>query len=204
MGLPIRWLVLLGAVPLLLQAAEPVAPPPIDEAGMRSLESGGCVVLDRRPGEDGKPDGRFVTVARLVSGSRIKIWEVIHDKDGAAAFLDGVLESKVLEQKGNEILVEQRTRVGGPKGDYRYRLRHSLTPMERADFVYEGGELKDVAGGWWIFDGPEPGRHLVVYSLHIDAGLFAPQAIVKAGMRKTMPLTLEAIAREVARREAGA
>lgn len=166
------------------------------------MEAGECLVLDRRPDEKGEPEARFVTVARLIEGSRAAIWEVIHDKEGAADFIDGVLESKVVERSDQEILVEQRTRVGGPKGDYRYRLRHFLHPMSHATFAYEGGELKDVAGAWWIFDGPLPDRHLVVYSLHIDAGLFAPQPLVKAGMRKTMPRTLEAIAREVARRAA--
>ncbi|HRQ89072.1 MAG TPA: SRPBCC family protein [Bacteroidia bacterium] len=179
------------------------AAPSFAEPVAKRLASGECVVLERRPDETGSADHRFVTVARLVKGSRRTIWETIHDKEHAADFLDGVLESTVVERKGNEILVEQRTHVGGPKGDYRYRLRHTLKPMWRADFSYDGGELKDVAGTWWIFDGPSPETCLVVYSLHIDAGLFAPQPIVKAGMRKSMPGTMACIAREVARREAG-
>ncbi len=179
------------------------APPTLDEARGKRLAAGECVVLDLRPDETvSSKDARFVTVARLVRGNRRTIWETINDKDNAADFLDGVLESKVLERQGNEILVEQRTRVGGPKGSYRYRLRHVLRPMARADFTYAGGELEDVEGTWWIFDASPPEACLVVYSLHIDAGLFAPQAIVKAGMRKSMPRAVEGIAKEVARRTA--
>lgn len=177
-------------------------PPTFDDARGKRLAAGECLVLDLRPDETAASrDARFVTVARLVQGSRKTIWETINDKDRAADFLDGVLESKVLERQGNTLLVEQLTRVGGPKGSYRYRLRHVLQPMARADFTYAGGELKDVEGAWWIFDGPAPGTCLVVYALHIDAGLFAPQAIVKAGMRKSMPKAVEGIAKEVARRE---
>lgn len=184
----------------LLPAAEnPV--PAFDEAQLGRLKAGETLVLHQGPDEAGKtPDERFVTTARYVKGSRVLIWETINDKENAADFIDGVLESKVIEREGNRVLVEQRTRVGGPKGDYLYRLKHELTPMSRALFTYAGGELKDVEGGWWIFDGPEDGVFLVVYSLRIDAGFFAPQPIVRAGMRQSMPKTMEAIAREVSRR----
>ena len=178
------------------------SPPPLEEAQTKRLAAGECLVLERRPDEFGDPDVRFVTTARLIKGTRETIWEVINDKDHAAEFLDGVLESKVLKREGNRLLVEQRTHVGGPKGAYRYRLIHELTPMIRATFTYAGGELSDVIGAWWIFEGPDEGGCLVVYSVHIDAGFFAPQAIVKAGMKKTMPRTMAAIAKEVARRDA--
>lgn len=176
--------------------------PVFDEMDARRLDEGDCLVLERRPDETGEPDARFVTTARFIDGSRETIWEVINDKDHASEFLEGVLESRVLQRDGNRILVEQRTHVGGPKGAYRYRLLHELTPMTRAAFTYAGGELSDVIGAWWIFDCEKSDRFLVVYSLRIDAGFFAPQAIVKAGMKKTMPKTMASIAREVAKRSA--
>ncbi len=165
------------------------------------VEAGGCIVLEKRPDEGGEPDSRFVTVAAVVEGPRETIWEVINDKENAADFLDGVLESRVLERRGDRLLVEQRTRVGGPRGSYLYRLWHELRPMSRADFTYAGGELRNVLGSWWIFDASEEGVCIVVYSLHIDPGGLAPQVVVKAGMRKTMPRTIQSIAKEVARRK---
>ena len=165
------------------------------------VEADRCLVLERRPDESGDPDSRFVTVAAVVGGSRDTIWEVINDKENAADFLDGVLESRVIERRGDRILVEQCTRVGGPRGSYLYRLWHELRPMSRADFTYAGGELRNVLGTWWIFDASEDDACIVVYSLHIDPGLLAPQVVVKAGMRKTMPRTIQSIAKEVARRK---
>lgn len=191
-------LLFLAASIVPLAAVDPA--PVLDVALTKRLAAGECLVLDRRPDETGEPDGRFVTIGRLIEGARETIWEVINDKDHASEYLEGVLESKVIERESNRLLVEQRTHVGGPKGAYRYRLVHELTPMTRATFTYAGGELRDVVGAWWIFDGPDSKRCLVVYSLHIDAGFFAPQAIVKAGMKKTMPKTMESIAKEVARR----
>ena len=166
----------------------------------KQLDSGQFVALAQRPDETDSIDPRFVTVAKIVTGSREGIWEVINDKENAADFIEGVLESKVIEREENRILVEQLTHVGGPKGSYRYRLLHQLTPMTRADFTYAGGELRNVLGSWWIFDGKDPSTFLVVYSLHIDPGFLAPQVVVKSGMRKSMPKTIQAIADEVTRR----
>ena len=165
------------------------------------LTAGKCVVLSRRPDDGEKPYSRFVTVSALVEGTQREIWEVINDKENAADFIEGVLESKVIERIGNKILVEQRTNVGGPKGSYRYRLLHELKPMKQADFTYAGGELRNVMGTWWILEGTTASNCLVVYSLHIDPGFLAPQAVVKSGMRRSMPGTIRSVANEVSRRQ---
>ncbi len=136
-----------------------------------------------------------------MDGTRPEIWTVINDKEDAENFLDGVLESRVIEEGDDSLVVEQVTHVGGPKGAYRYKLRHRFTGMERADFTFIDGEIKNVEGTWWIFDWSVEGKHLVVYSLHIDPGAFAPQFIVKSGMKKTIPETFKSIEREVLRRQ---
>ncbi|MDF1861526.1 MAG: SRPBCC family protein [Verrucomicrobiales bacterium] len=173
----------------------------LPEEAKKGLREGNAVVLERRPDETAEIDKRFVTMAKLLTGTRSLIWEVIHDKEDAEKFLDGVLESKVLEKGENEILVAQKTHVGGPKGAYRYTLRHKLEPMKRADFSFVEGEIKNVLGSWWIYEAPDPEVMLVVYSLHIDPGVFAPQFVVKRGMRKTIPATLASIQKEVTRRQ---
>ena len=66
------------------------------------------------------------------------------------------------------------------------------------------GEINDISGGWYILDGPNPDYKLVVYALFIDPGGFAPQAVVKFGMKKTIPSTLTSTEDEVKRRRAGA
>ena len=164
------------------------------------LTAGETVVLSQRPDETDTIDHRFVTVAAVLEGPVSIVWEVINDKENAATFLDGVLESKVIEREGNTIIVEQVTHVGGPRGSYRYRLRHQLTPETRADFTYIEGELRDIAGTWWIFAEVDPTKCLVVYSLRIDPGLIVPQPLIRSGMRGTMPKTIKGIQSEVTRR----
>src|SRR5690606_1881029 len=73
-------LLLLAALALPALAAD--APPAFGEKEATRLAAGECVVLDRRPDETASAkDARFVTVARLVQGSRKTIWETIHDKE---------------------------------------------------------------------------------------------------------------------------
>lgn len=176
----------------------------LDEPLQAQLLSGDIVTLAKRPDETSKIDGRFLTLAQLLKGTQKEFWEVIHDKEDAELFVDGVLESKVLEESETEILVEQKTKVGGPKGAYYYQLQHTLTPFHRSDFKFVTGEIKDVLGTWWILEGPEPDQSLVIYSLHIDPGLFAPQFVVKRGMKKSMPGTLQSMQREVLKRRESA
>jgi len=174
--------------------------PELDAEDRERLEAGEAVILDRRPDEVDEVDGRFVTVARAIPGTRDEVWEVISDKKNAERFLGNMLESRVLERDGDRLLVEQRTRVGGPKDSYLYRLWYRFEPKRRVDFTHAGGELRDIEGAYWLFEGDGPDTCVVVYSLHIDPGLLAPQIVVKRGMKKTVPGTLASIRAEVLRR----
>ncbi|MAS97162.1 MAG: hypothetical protein CMO55_28560 [Verrucomicrobiales bacterium] len=185
----------------LLSVASARQPDFLSTVQKKKLAVGEALILERRPDEKSKPDSRFVTVARQIPCKKHLVWEVVDDKENATDFLDGVLESKVIERKENSILVEQLTHVGGPKGAYRYKLRHNLRPHDRADFAYAGGELKNVIGTWWFYDGPDEDSCIIVYSLHIDAGVFAPQFVVKRGMKKSMPKTLRCVYDEALRRK---
>ncbi len=196
--IPLQLTILAMSLPVF--ASEPYAG--YSEAAKKRLGAGEVLLLPQRPEETEETDKRFVTMAKLLAGSREMIWNVIHDKEGAEKFLDGVLESKVISKGENEMVVVQKTHVGGPKGSYRYTLLHKLQPMKRADFTFVKGEIRNVIGTWWIFEGPDPEHLLVVYSLHIDPGAFAPQFVVKRGMKKTIPATLSSIEKEVKRREA--
>jgi len=174
----------------------------LEEDTRSRLNSGEPVVLDRRPDESEDADKRFVTVAQFLTGSRAEIWDVIADKEGAEHFLSGVLASDVISEGDGFIVVEQETAVGGPKGSYRYVLRHELTPMKQIEFSFVEGEIKNVEGAWWIYDSPVDGKHIVVYALHVDPGGFAPQIIVKSGMKKSIPGTFASVQKEVLKRRA--
>lgn len=164
-----------------------------------SLRAGNVTLLKVRPGER-EANSRFVTLAQVIKATRDELWDVLIDKDTAAEFVDGVLESEVLKREPTRFLFEQRTVVGGPKGSYLYKLWYDLTPQEQITFSFAGGDIKNIEGCWWILESSEEGKVIVVYSLFIDPGIFAPQPIVKAGMKKSMPGTIASMQREVLRR----
>lgn len=173
------------------------------KAQLAVLKTGKAVQLPKRPGEDKKIDKRFTTFAMSINAPIEKVWEVVNDKEGAPDFVEGVLLSKVIEKGDDWIVVEQKTRVGGPKSSYLYTLRHQLYPYDRVEFKRVSGELKQVLGGWWFFEGEKEGTTVLVYSLHIDPGLFAPQFLVKSGMKTSLPKTLKWMKLETMRRMNG-
>jgi len=168
------------------------------------LNSGKAILLPHRPDESksGKIDKKFSTFAIFLPDVSVKeAWDVVNDKEGATKFVGGVLKSDVLEKGGNWMLLEQETVIGGPKKSYRYVLKYTLSPHEKALFTYKEGEVNDVQGGWWFFERKEKKGMYLVYSLYIDPGIFAPQFIVRSGMKKSLPETLGYMKAEILRRK---
>ncbi len=178
--------------------------PTLNAEQIDKLDSGKSVLLSLRPdeAENGKIDGKFTTVVIFLPGVSAKEgWDVVNDKEGATRFVGGVLKSKIVEKGDGWMLVEQETKIGGPKKSYRYVLKFNLFPHKKALFTYKEGEVNDVQGGWWFIEGKEKTGLYLVYSLYIDPGRFAPQFIVRAGMKKSLPETLGYMKAEIMRRK---
>lgn len=194
------------AAPAGAPAAPTIAPmqprPELSPAQWAELKEGKVIELELRPGET-EPNKEFVTVAIEAVATVPETWAVVDDKENAASYLSGVVESKVLERSPNTVVVEQLTKMnGGPKDAYRYTVKHEILAPQRSHFTYVQGELDNFHGCWYIFEGQEPGRSLVVFSLHIDPHFFAPAPILRKGMLKSMPESLLSLAAEIARRKA--
>lgn len=199
---PIKRTVCILAVALLTVNVAATEFESLPEEVQTKLNEGEICRLQSQPGAEGKVDKRFITMAKLMTGTRSEIWEVLIDKDNANEFLGGVLESKIVSRGEDEFTIDQRTKVGGPKGSYFYTLKYQLDSEKKVTFSFIKGDIKNVAGAWWIFEGPKPNIHLVVYSLHIDPGKFAPQFIVQSGIKKSMPETILSTESEIVRRRA--
>ena len=168
------------------------------------LKAGECVQLPRRPDEapGGSIDEKFTTFVIFLPGVSAKeAWDVVNDKEGAVKFWGGILKSKVIEKGTDWMRVEQETAVGGPKKSYHYVVRHRLFPFSKTLFTFEKGDMNDLQGGWWFIEDKEKSGLYLVYSLYIDPGRFAPQFIVRSGMRKSLPETLGYIKAEIFRRK---
>ncbi len=168
------------------------------------VESGQSILMHHRPDESESAaiDKKFTTFAIFLPDVSVKeAWSVVNDKEGAVKFVGGVLKSKIVEKGDGWMVVEQETKIGGPKKSYRYVLKFSLFPHEKALFTYREGEVRDVQGGWWFFERRDKKGMYLVYSLYIDPGIFAPQFIVRSGMKTSLPETLGYMKAEILRRK---
>jgi hypothetical protein len=96
------------------------------------------------------------------------------------------------------MLVEQGMKVEGLRKTFHYHVRIFPTTQEKLIFEMEKGKMRDFRGGWWLY--PKGAQTLLVYSLYLDVGFLAPQALVRNSLKKKIPQTLEAVKGEVARR----
>ena len=134
-----------------------------------------------------------VLSAILLPFSPQDAWALLDDKEGACEYISDLERCKVLEKKGNQELVEQTTRPEGAPRSFTYTLRHEATFPTRMDFSRESGDLRDIQGSW-LFDPVDGGAQtLLIYALHIDAGMLVPQRMIRRSQEKELPEVLVAI-----------
>jgi len=120
-------------------------------------------------------------------------WAVVDDKEGACEYISDLEKCRIIEKNGNEELVEQTTRPPGAPRSFTYTLRHEATFPTRMDFRRESGDLRDIEGSW-VFDEVDGGtKTLLIYALHIDAGMLVPQRLIRRSQEKQLPVVLIAI-----------
>ena len=156
------------------------------------LRSGGTVVWSHTL-RDRDPKKLSVFSAILLPVPPQDVWTLIDDKEGACEYISDLEKCKVIARNGTEELIEQTTRPPGAPRSFTYTLRHEETFPTRMDFQRESGDLRDIIGSW-VFDPVDEGRQtLLIYALHIDAGMLVPQRMIRRSQEKQLPAVLVAI-----------
>jgi hypothetical protein len=162
------------------------------ESDQLRLRAGETVVWSQslRPRE---PKKVSVLSAILLAVPLKDAWAVVDDKEGACEYISDLEKCRIIEKNGNEELVEQTTRPPGAPRSFTYTLRHEATFPTRMDFRRESGDLRDIEGSW-VFDEVDGGtKTLLIYALHIDAGMLVPQRLIRRSQEKQLPVVLIAI-----------
>jgi len=156
------------------------------------LRSGGTVVWSHTL-RDRDPKKLSVFSAILLPVPPHDVWTLIDDKEGACEYISDLEKCKVIARNGTEELIEQTTRPPGAPRSFTYTLRHEETFPTRMDFQRESGDLRDIVGSW-VFDPVDEGRQtLLIYALHIDAGMLVPQRLIRRSQENQLPAVLVAI-----------
>ncbi len=171
------------------------------EADRAKLRSGETVVWTQslRPRE---PKKVSVLSAILLPVPLKDAWALVDDKEGACEYISDLEKCRIIAKEGNQELVEQTTRPPGAPRAFTYTLRHEANFPTRMDFRRESGDLRDIDGSW-IFDQVDNGtKTLLIYALHIDAGVLVPQRLIRRSQEKQLPAVLVAIRERLAAHQA--
>lgn len=181
-----------AASPLLAEDRNPTKFLEFSEADQEKLRAGQTVVWSHslRPRE---PKKVSVLSAILLPVRLEDVWTVVDDKEGACEYISDLEKCKVIAKQGNQELVQQTTRPQGAPRSFTYTLRHEANFPTRMDFQRESGDLRDIEG-CWLFDQVDNGeKTLLIYGLHIDAGVLVPQRLIRRSQEKQLPDVLVAI-----------
>ncbi|KKJ00583.1 hypothetical protein PROH_11415 [Prochlorothrix hollandica PCC 9006 = CALU 1027] len=135
-----------------------------------------------------------------------RVWEVLTDYEGLATFIPNLTSSRILEQEGDRVRLEQ---VGAERF---WKLTFSakvvldmVTDRPQAiHFTMVQGDFKEMAGSWLLAPQVQEGQAgtRLSYHLTIHPKRTMPVKLVECHLSVGLPRNLVAIYQEVMRRKA--
>lgn len=146
-----------------------------------------------------------VTTEAVVRAPLKVIWGALTDYNHLAEFIPGMLSSRVLERRGNTVVVAQSGKAHFWFFTYAIDVIVEVTedPPDALSIRAIRGNLKELVGGYQLkkIDGKE-GQYLLTWSGVIEPELPVPQALALPLMRRNIAQQFEGMVREIERREA--
>ncbi|KAM3095203.1 SRPBCC family protein [Phormidesmis sp. 146-35] len=150
------------------------------------------------------------TARVLVKGSPAMAWLVLTDYGNFSKFLPNVVSSKILESKGDRKVVEQIDSRQVFLVTIQSRVRSSIVEKAktRIDFQLVEGDLQSLKGYWMIesiapFKGAKPTQVLITQVVEAQPKSGTPRNVFYNVFKSSLSDTMEAIGREVGKREKG-
>lgn len=146
-----------------------------------------------------------VTTEAVVRAPLKLIWGALTDYNHLAQFVPGMISSRVLERRGNTVVVAQSGQAHFWFFTYSIDVIVEVTeePPDALSIRAVRGNLKELAGGYQMkkIDGKD-GAYLLRWSGVIEPALPVPQALALPLMRSNIARQFEGMVREIERREA--
>lgn len=112
-----------------------------------------------------------------IDASPSNVWKAVHDeraKDSDLAY------SKVIQQKGNRVLLEQKFNALPVIGEATCLMVQEETPEKRIDYkMVKSDKFKEMSGSWTLETQADGGVKLELYSV-LDTGLPYSQGVINA------------------------
>jgi hypothetical protein len=127
-----------------------------------------------------------------------KVWTAMIDCRNAGLMVTNVASCRILSQGPGWDVREHVTRGGPLIPAIRNVFRSDYEPFRRIRFHRVEGDLKAMRGEWGLIPLAAGRGTRVTYENHLSVRLFAPPALIRAGLRKDTPKVLENLRRIVA------
>ena len=126
-----------------------------------------------------------------------KVWTTMIDCRNAARMVANVTRCQILSQGPGWDVREHVTRGGPLIPSIRNVFRSDYEPYRRIRFHRVEGDLRTMEGAWGLIPLNGGRGTRVTYENRLSVRIFAPPALIRAGLRKDTPKVLENLRRIV-------
>ena len=146
---------------------------------------------------DPTSDAALIRAAIDIPAPSQKVWTTMIDCRNAGRMVTSVTRCRILSQGPGWDVREHITRGGPLIPSIRNVFRSDYEPYRRIRFHRVDGDLKTMEGEWGLIplNGGKGTR--VTYENRLSVRIFAPPALIRAGLRKDTPRVLENLRRIV-------
>lgn len=173
-----------------LVASRELTGPVLTREQERRLECGEVLLggnVERR--QCGMVEGKI-----LINSRPDRVWSIVIDPlEFANKIQKHLRQVRIVKRTARTSLQECQVEVAAFFPRIRYEVESFYEPCKRIDFRRVGGMIKDFYGYWLLEPRDNGKKTLVTYAMFIDPGFFVPQWIMRQGLRRELPVTLNGI-----------
>ncbi len=190
-------LLLVGAWPTVVAATETPTYTPLSQEQAAELLEGEVIVELQR----GNPL-RAETLALIHAPVR-ELGEIVADYDHATEWAPALTEQYIVEQQGDEYIIQATTEIPWPIADRRFQTRAQWefttidgreAFVDQFEYIDGTGNIDDTFGYWLMVEyADDPEYTHLKYVVYADPGIAVPAFIVRWATRNALPDVIEAL-----------
>lgn len=129
----------------------------------------------------------------LIKLAADKVWNIVANPIESTKIQKHIKRFHFLKDTPSNSILDCQVEVASFLPRFNYVVESVYEPFKRIEFWRVGGGLKDFRG-YWLFEPRDHGnKTLVTYAMYLDPGFFVPQWIIKQGLKRELPETLDGI-----------
>lgn len=122
-----------------------------------------------------------------------KVWNIIANPSEATKLQKHIKKYRFLKDTPRNSILDCQVEVATFLPRFNYVVESNYEPFKRIEFWRVGGVLKDFRGYWLLEARDNGSKTLLTYAMYLDPGFFVPQWIIRQGLKRELPETLDGI-----------